>query len=83
MSQTGKNAVIWSQTNCPACKKAKAILEMEGYTVDYRVIDGGTWTKKDLFEVMPNARSVPQIFINENHIGGLGGLELYLMSKND
>lgn len=81
MSQNGKTATIWSQTNCQACKKAKMILETEGYTVDYRVIDGGTYTKKDLFEILPTARSVPQIFIGDEHVGGLGGLELYLMNK--
>lgn len=81
MSQDGKTATIWSQTNCQACSKAKMILESLGYTVDYRTIDTGTYTKKDLFEVLPNARSVPQIFIGDQHVGGLGGLEVYLMNK--
>jgi glutaredoxin len=51
------------------------------YVVDYRLIGESTWTKKDLFEVLPNARSVPQIFIEGEHVGGLGGLELYFMTK--
>lgn len=83
MSQDGKTAVVWSQTNCHACNKAKTMLESVGYTVDYRIIDNVTWTKKDLFDLAPTARSVPQIFINDYHVGGLSGLEYFLMNKND
>lgn len=81
MNQSGKTAIVWGQTNCVACKKAKAILESMNYVVDYRLIGEGTWTKKDLFEALPNARSVPQIFVEGEHVGGLGGLELYFMNK--
>jgi glutaredoxin len=28
-------------------------------------------TKEHLYEILPNVRSVPQIFINNEHIGGL------------
>lgn len=81
MNTNTKTAVVWGQTTCSACKTAKKLLEENNYTVDYREIDNGPWTKKDLFDILPDVRSVPQIFVNEQHVGGLGGLELYLMQR--
>jgi glutaredoxin 3 len=61
---------IWSQYNCPACEQAKALLDARG--IDYIVKTlGDNVTKEELYEILPNARSVPQIFINNEHIGGL------------
>jgi glutaredoxin len=39
------------------------------------MIGVGTYTKKDLIEKVPNARSVPQIFIGGEYIGGLPELK--------
>ena len=38
------------------------------------------FTKEDLLKVVPNARSVPQIFIEEKHIGGYTELMKHLAS---
>ena len=37
-------------------------------------------TKDDLLEGVPNARAVPQIFIEDNHIGGYTELMKHLAS---
>jgi len=68
-------AEVWSQTNCPACQEAKRILI--SYSIEYEecMIGAGTYTKKDLIEKVPSARSVPQIFIGGEYIGGLPELK--------
>lgn len=71
-----KNAVLWSQLDCAYCKRAKQLLLQNGYAYVEKIIgDGGSYTKKDLLEEVPNARTVPQIFINGRYIGGYKELE--------
>jgi glutaredoxin 3 len=67
-------AVIWSKYQCPYCDQAKALLTQKGYTIEERKIGDG-YTKEDLLEAVPSARTVPQIFINEQLIGGFTELK--------
>lgn len=77
-----KNAVIWSQKNCIACNSAKQLLANMGYIIDERVIgEGGTYTKQQLLSQLPDARSVPQIFIDGEYIGDFQKLREYLARK--
>ncbi len=62
-------AVVWSKYNCPYCDQAKALLTQRGIEFDERKIGDG-YTKEELLEAVPNARTVPQIFINNTLIGG-------------
>ena len=76
-------AQVWSQSNCPACEEAKRLLERHG--VPYAVCEIGLntgYTKKDLIDLVPNARSVPQIFLNGFHVGGLLELKKLLNDNN-
>jgi glutaredoxin 3 len=70
-------AVIWSKYNCPYCDQAKALLKMKGITFEERKIGDG-YTKEDLLEAVPTARSVPQIFLGEELIGGFTELKAKL-----
>lgn len=70
-------AVIWSKYHCPFCDKAKSLLTLKGIPFEERKIGDG-YSKEELLEAVPNARSVPQIFINENYIGGYSELEKYI-----
>lgn len=70
-------AIVWSKYNCPFCDKAKALLNIKGISFEERKIGDG-YTKEDLLEAVPTARSVPQIFINEKLVGGFTDLERYL-----
>jgi len=72
------NAIVWSKHNCPACEKAKALLKNTGIDFEVRTINGSAWTQEHLLAEVPNARSVPQIFINETYVGGFAELEKYL-----
>lgn len=73
-----KSSIVFSQINCPACNAVKAILSMHGYEIEERKIDGVKWTKADLFEVAPNARSVPQVVIDGKLIGGLADVSKFV-----
>jgi len=75
-------AIVWSKYNCQNCDQAKALLEQQGIEFEERKI-GDSWSKEDLLEVVPNARSVPQIFINEKLIGGFSELQKYLKEVVD
>ena len=70
-------AVIWSKYHCPYCDQAKALLTQRGIAFEEKKIGDG-FTKEDLLEEIPTARTVPQIFIDEQLIGGFTELKQYL-----
>ncbi len=70
-------AVVWSKYHCPFCDQAKALLEMKGFEIEERKIGDG-FTKEDLLAAVPTARTVPQIFLDDKHIGGFTELKQYL-----
>lgn len=69
-------AVVWSKDNCPFCDQAKSLLTQKGIQFEERKIGSG-YTKEALLEAVPAARSVPQIFLDENHVGGFIELKKY------
>jgi glutaredoxin len=68
--------VIWSKYHCPYCDQAKALLEQKGIEFQEKKIGDG-FTREDLLEEVPNARTVPQIFIDGKLIGGFQELKKY------
>ena len=64
------NVVIYSKDICPYCVKAKTLLKMLGQ--DYEEINIDTDANKvaEMLERSNGARTVPQIFINDEHVGG-------------
>jgi glutaredoxin 3 len=67
-------ALIWSKYHCPYCDQAKKLLESKGIEYEERKIGDG-YTKEDLLESVPNARTVPQIFLDDQLIGGFTELK--------
>lgn len=72
---------VWSKTPCPICDQAKALLKQRGIDYEERNITEGTWTREQLLEAVPNARTVPQIFINEQLVGGFNELRQHLQNQ--
>lgn len=70
-------AIIWSRYECTFCDQAKALMAQRGIKFEERKIGDG-WTTEELLEIIPNAKSVPQIFIEGRHIGGYNALQKYL-----
>ncbi len=69
-------AIVWSKNQCPFCDQAKALLERKGIEFEERKI-GKEYTREDLLEAVPTARTVPQIFLDEKLIGGFTELKKY------
>jgi len=70
-------AVVWSKHHCPYCDQARALLIQQGIEFEERKIGDG-YTREDLLEAVPTARTVPQIFIDEVLIGGFTELRQHL-----
>ena len=70
-------AIVWSKYHCPYCDQAKALLKQKGIAFEEKKIGDG-FTKEDLLEAVPTARTVPQIFIDEQLIGGFTELKKHL-----
>jgi glutaredoxin len=73
-------AIVWSKDACPFCDQAKALLAQRGIVYEERRI-GADYTREQLLEAVPTARSVPQIFLDDNHIGGFTELKQHLLEK--
>ena len=70
-------AIVWSKDNCAFCDQAKALLEQRNIAYEERKIGHG-YTREDLLEAVPTARTVPQIFVNNSHVGGFTELRQYI-----
>ena len=70
-------AIIRSKYHCPYCDQAKALLRQKGIAFEEKKIGDG-YTKEELLEAVPTARTVPQIFINDQLIGGFTELKQHL-----
>lgn len=62
-------AIVWSKDQCPFCVQAKALLESRGIDYEERNVSQD-WTREQLFEAVPTARTLPQIFLDGEHVGG-------------
>ncbi len=70
-------AVVWSKNACPFCDQAKNLLKLKGIEYEERNISRD-WTREQLLEAVPDARTVPQIFLDEELIGGFTELRKHL-----
>jgi glutaredoxin 3 len=62
-------AIVWSKDSCPFCVQAKALLESRGIEYEERNVSQD-WTREQLLEAVPNARTLPQIFLDQELVGG-------------
>jgi glutaredoxin len=71
-------AIVWSKDHCPFCDQAKSLLKMKGIEFEERKIGHG-YTKEQLLEAVPTARTVPQIFLDEQLVGGFQELKQHFL----
>ncbi len=71
-------AIVWSKDQCPFCDQAKNLLKSKGIEFEERNITKGTWTKEQLLEAVPTARTLPQIFLDDKLVGGFTELRAHL-----
>lgn len=70
---------VYTTNYCPYCKRAKQLLASKG--VEYSEIDvtSDKDERKRLIERTGGMKTVPQIFIGDEHIGGFD--DLYALDK--
>jgi glutaredoxin 3 len=64
------NVEIYTWTTCPFCIRAKALLNRKGVEFTEYCIDGDEGERAQMAERSGGRRSLPQIFINDQHVGG-------------
>ena len=67
------HVVMYCSDTCPYCANAEKLLTKKGITIDKKNVDEDPdlW---DEIEARTGRDTVPQIFINERHIGGFDEL---------
>jgi len=61
---------IYTWSTCPFCIRAKSLLKKKGVDFTEYVIDGDEEARDKMAQRANGGRSVPQIFINDQHLGG-------------
>ena len=74
------NVEIYTWQTCPFCIRAKMLLGWKGVQFTEYKIDGDEQARNQMAERANGQRSVPEIFINNEHIGGCD--ELYALDKS-
>jgi len=77
--------VIYSKDNCPYCDMAKNWFKRKNLTFTEHKIGTNGFTREMLVEAVPNARTVPQIIVDGELIGGWTDLcqsKLYAQLSN-
>ena len=71
--------VVYSTNTCPICIKTKELLSKWGLPFEQKMIDEDRALMAEFSKVTDGARMVPQIVINDKHIGGFSDLtELHM-----
>jgi len=73
-------AIVWSNIGCHFCEQAKTLLKQKGIEYEERNL-AKDWKVQDVLEAVPNARTVPQIFIDDKYIGSYDNLVEYLKNN--
>lgn len=72
--QVRANVEIYTWQTCPFCIRAKLLLRWKGVSFTEYKIDGDEAARLKMAERANGKRSLPQIFINQQHIGGCDDL---------
>lgn len=72
---------IYGKTQCPHCEQAKRFCESRSYPFTYKQLDVD-FTRDEVLEMFPGARTFPQIIINGEKIGGFDKLARYVEDTN-
>jgi len=75
------HVILYSKDNCGYCVKAKSLLNNLGLTYTEKKIENFLTTEALYEEIGKQVRSMPQIKINGELIGGYNQLIEYLMDK--
>jgi glutaredoxin len=72
---------IWGKPSCPYCERAIALCESRNLNYVYKQLDVD-FTRNEILENFPGARTFPQIVVGGTKIGGYDQLGSYLEETN-
>lgn len=77
-----KQATVYGKKMCPNCDQAKRLLTVNNYEIVYKSIDDTNifdeFMQKTQEQLGRPAQSIPQIWINDNYVGGFPELNGFL-----
>jgi glutaredoxin 3 len=71
---------IYTTPICPYCVRAKSLLAKKGVAVEEVDVFMDDGARKEMLAKSGGARTVPQIFIGDTHVGGCD--ELYALERD-
>jgi len=70
---------VYSTRVCPYCVRAKQLFQRKGVAYTDIMVDGDDALREAMMHRAGGRRTVPQIFINDQHIGGCD--DLYALDR--
>lgn len=74
-----KSVRMYTTPICPYCVRAKSLLAKKGVPVEEVDVFMDAAARDEMLEKSGGARTVPQIFIGDTHVGGCD--ELYALER--
>jgi glutaredoxin len=71
--------VVYSKSACPQCDSAKMLLKTKSLDFEEVKIDDEAERLAFYEKCGPSVRQMPQVFINDQRVGGLAGLQAALV----
>jgi len=68
------HVVVWSKPDCPFCLKSKTALRNANIPFEEKMLDVD-FTREQLLEQFPHAKSFPVVVVDGFHIGGYTQLQ--------
>jgi glutaredoxin 3 len=79
LSLAMRKVTMYTTPICPYCVRAKALLRKKGVAVDEVDIFMDAGARETMLAKSGGARTVPQIFVGDTHVGGCD--ELYALER--
>lgn len=69
--------IVYGKPNCVYCDRAKRLLNGLNIDFDYKDVSLPGF-REELLELVPSAKTVPQIWLHDSYIGGYDALVTFL-----
>ncbi|WP_041535692.1 glutaredoxin 3 [Parvularcula bermudensis] len=69
-----QSVIMYTTPMCPYCARARRLLEEKGATIEEKRAGLNVDLKNEMIEKSGGARTFPQIFIGDTHVGGCDDL---------
>lgn len=73
------NIEVYSGDFCPYCSRAKSLLKKKGLEFSEYNVRKDIQRQAEMQDRAPGSRTIPQIFINDRHVGGCD--DLYALER--